>query len=233
MKFCQRPLGREIVIGVLVVSLWGCVSTPSPRMPAVFGLSRDKAAVTVTPLVQWSAYQTLGLVIHSDSTGSGAAPAISSPLLSTLSERIQAYLRQHCAISEVKHIPRHEIEWGSFSSLLNAAQKYQVEAVLVALFSSTESMQADTFGEERMMTHMPGTTTSSMALVELALVNVEQGAIVHSVDKTAVEHMDRLTVPIGQDQGTLEEALDILRANSGQQALDDALQDLTHGCAAG
>jgi len=233
MKFHQKQLGRGVVIGMCVM-LCGCVQTPSQRMPAVFELPVDKMALSTAPLVNWSNYQTFGLVMLSDSTGPEAALAISSVLLSTLSQRIQGYLERHCTVSGLIHLPvdrRHE---GSrLLSILNEAKEYQVEALIVALFSSTESTHADTFGEERMMTQMPGTTTLNVALVELGLVDVEQGTLALYIDKTAVKSLDRLTVPIGHDRGTLEEALNILRANAGQQALDDALHDFTRGCVSG
>ncbi len=82
-----------------------------------------------------------------------------------------------------------------------------------------------------MMTQMPGTTTHNSALVELALVNVEKGNIEIQANGKGRESLERLTVPIGADQLTKEAALDILRANSGQQALDAALQEFTKGCA--
>lgn len=200
-------------------------------MPAVLGLSVDRMALSSKPIGLWSKDRAFGLVIHSDATGREAAPVISSPLLSKLSQRIQVYLGQHCAVSEVKRISIHGIQEGDgFSSLLNAAKQHHVEALIVALLSSTESTHVGTFGESRMMTKMPGTTTFNVALVELGVIDVAQELVMVQVEKTATERMDRLKVPIGHDQGTLEDALDILRANSAQQALDDALQDFTGGC---
>ena len=81
-----------------------------------------------------------------------------------------------------------------------------------------------------MMTQIPGTITDNNASVELALIDVGKGRIVYQAHGTATESMDRLNVPIGDDELTLEEALDILRANAGQQALDKALLTLTEGC---
>ncbi|WP_454064513.1 hypothetical protein [Candidatus Nitrospira salsa] len=231
MRHYQKQLGLGVIIGVLVISICGCVSTLRPRMPAVLGLSVDRMALSSKPVGLWSKDRIFGLAIHSDATGREAAPPISLPLLSKLSQRIQVYLGQHCGVSEVKRIPRDGIQEGDeFSALLNAAKPHHIDALIVALFSSTESTHVGTFGESRMMTQMPGTTTFNVALVELGVIDVAQELVTFQVEKTATERMDRLKVPIGQGQGTLEEALDLLRANSAQQALDDALQDFTSGC---
>jgi len=46
----------------------------------------------------------------------------------------------------------------------------------------------------------------------------------------ATETLELLDVPIGQDQPTREQSLEILRAQAGQQALDQALHLMGKWC---
>ena len=231
MRFCQKSLWLGVGLVILVLGFSGCVTTPSLRMPAVLGLPLDKKVTHVRELRQWPKHQRFGLVTLSDTTGPKAAPAISSTMLSRLSQRIHVNLEKRCAGPEINDIPITDLQMNyGLSSLLEVAKGHDVESLIIALFSSTETTQANTFGEERMMTQMPGTTTHNWALVELGLLDVEQGIVVIQANGEATESLDRLMVPIGTDQPTREEALDILRANAGQQALDVALQDFMQGC---
>ncbi len=231
MNILKRQLGFGFVIGFLMLSVGGCVSPVSPRMPAILGLSEETMGVNSNPSGHWANHRTFGVVTLSDSTGPEAAPAMSSPLLLTLTRRIEATLERQCGVTDLKRlsVPRLS-EKSGLATLRHVAQKQNVEAVIIVIFSSTESIEPATFGEARMMTQMPGTTTYNTALVELALIDIAEERIAFRVEKTAVERLDRLNVPIGHNQGTREEALDILRAQAGQQALDRGLQDLTRGC---
>ncbi|GJL55892.1 MAG: hypothetical protein NPIRA02_30240 [Nitrospirales bacterium] len=231
MNMLLRQLGVGCLTGFLMLSVSGCVSPVSPRMPAVLGLSEELMDVTSNPSDHWAKYRTFGLVTVSDATGPEAAPAVSSTLLLTLTRRVEAYFEHQCGGIALKRFPMPDFHAGKgLISLRHVARQHDVEAVIIVIFSSTESMEAATFGEARMMTQMPGTTTYNTALVELALLDVAEGRLALRIVQTAVERLDRLNVPIGSDQGTREEALDILRAQAGQQALDRGLEGLTHGC---
>ena len=220
-------------LSVLGMVIGGCVSAPSPRMPMILDLPLEPEGRKVRTLDKWPVHDTIALMTLSDASGPNAAPAISQAMLSRLSQRTQHYIGDRCHVSDVQVIPvEGPKESRHLGALLEMAKRVEAESLIVALFSSTESTEAGTFGEERMMTQMPGTTTHNTSLVELGLFNVQQGNIEFQAIGEARETLDRLNVPIGTDQPTQEMALDILRANAGQQALDKALADFTKGCAA-
>ncbi len=230
MSVYHKNLRFWVLIVCLTLGFGGCVSSPNPRMSEVLGLPVDKTSTQ--PLIRrWTERQAIGLVALSDATGPDAAPAISSSLLSRLTHRAEVYLSQHCRIPEIKIIPFNGDEAKRDpSTLIKRTRDHQVGSLIVALFSSMETTQPATFGEARMMTQMPGTTTHNSALVELGMIDITRGIVERQAYGEATESLDRLTVPIGNDQPTYEEALDILRANAGQQALDKALQGFTQGC---
>ncbi|MDR4500299.1 MAG: hypothetical protein MRJ96_02435 [Nitrospirales bacterium] len=206
------------------------MTSPVPRLSAVLELP---AAVPTNASRQpdhWAKIQTLGVATLSDATGPHAAPVISPAFLSRLTQRAKVNLEEQCSVPNVRIMSVSGTEPHTGSTLIQQAKHSGLEFFLLVLFSSTEVNRSATFGESRMMTQMPGTTTDNHALVELALVDVAQGMIVQEASAVARESMDRLQVPLGEKQPTLDEALDILRANAGQQALDKALSTLTDGC---
>ncbi len=229
MKF---PLRLGVCLGCLILAVGGCVSTPSPRMPALLGVPVHTESMTLRPVEIWPNQHRFAFMIFSDGSGPEAAPAISDSMLSRLAQRTHVYLKKHCELSEIVPIFIEATQKDHrFTTLLENAQQVDAEYLIIALFSSTESTEAASFGEERMMTQIPGETTHNTALLELVLVNVERGSIEIQAIGEARESLDRLNVPIGADQLTYERALDILRANAGQQALDRALPTFTKRCA--
>ena len=231
MMQCKKILWAGVGLGFLIMNFGGCVTAPSSRMASVLGLPVDKEMVANHPVLRWPNDQTVGLMALSDDSGPNAAPAISSAMLSRLSQRTQVNLGKRCATPEIKNISHSGLGGRqSLSSLIDIAKGHKVESLVIAMFSSTETTEPATFGEARMMTQMPGSTTHNSALVELALIDVDQGVVMIQANGQATESLDRLNAPLGNDQRTNEEALDILRANAGQQALDRALTEFTRGC---
>ena len=229
VQYVKRWVG--IGLASFLIGLSGCESAPTPRLSTVLELQATEIINVSQQSSTWSNIQSLGIATLSDATGPEAAPPLSSEFLSRLALRVKAKIEEQCSVLNVQTLSvsgrEHDVDG---AMLLKQAKLSGVNFVLIALFSSTEVRQPATFGEARMMTQIPGTITDNSALVELALVDVGKGMIVHQAHGTATESMDRLNVPIGDDQLTLEEALDILRANAGQQALDEALLKLTKSC---
>ena len=218
-------------LGSLILAVGGCVSTPSPRMSALLGVPVNAETMATQPVAKWPAQHRFAFMIVSDASGPEAAPAISASMLSRLAQRTQVYLEKYCELSGIVPIPIEATQTDQrLIALLEKAKQVDAESLIIALFSSTESTEAGTFGEERMMTQIPGETTHNTALLELGLVNVERGSMDIQVSGEARQSLDRLNVPIGADYPPYETALDILRANAGQQALDRALPIFTKGC---
>ncbi len=234
MKIHQNILWMGVGIGLLYMSVSGCVSsTPSPRMQEFLGLPMKQNLPAANSFQSWPDRHHMALMVRSDATGPEAAPAISPSMLSLLSQRTQAYLLKHCDVTNIQVIPSTMTQRDHhLPVLLEKAKSLDAQSLLLVLFSSTESSEAGTFGEERMMTQMPGLTTYNTAVVELGLVNIDNSRLERYAAEQATESVDQLNVPIGDNQPTKEEALDIVRANAGQQALDLGLQKFTQGCRA-
>ena len=53
------------------------------------------------PSPTWPSLERIGLIVHSDTTGPGAAPPISQSFLETLSRRAEEFMTQRCRVSSV------------------------------------------------------------------------------------------------------------------------------------
>ncbi len=222
-------MARLGVVLIMLLSVVGCGAEPQPRLDLILGASIDHNQGD--PL--WSDLQRIGLVVHSDATGPGAAPSISQPFLETLSRRTEQFLTQHCRISSV--VPME------FSALMPPTQAQKtladrgrelgVSHLLWVILSSREQSGPVTLGEERMMTQMSGKAIENSALAEIALLRLADGVVIHNVSALATETLEMLDVPIGTGQPTRQESLHILRAQAGQQALDRSLDLWGQWCA--
>lgn len=171
-------------------------------------------------------------MVHSDTTGPGAAPAISLAFLETLSRRTEEFLTQHCLVSSVVPItlPSSTQPAQLQQELISRGQEHGISHILLVILSSREYSGPVTLGEERMMTQMSGTTFENMALAEVALLDLADYAVAFDLAGAATETLEVLDVPIGEGRPSRAESLDILRAQAGQQALDKSLNILGKRC---
>ena len=213
----------------LCVILVGCIESPQPRLSALFGTQiyehQQHGSV-------WPQLQRIGLVVHSDPTGPGAAPAISLAFLETLSRRTEEYLTQQCGVSSVVPIALPSLTQPAQlqQELIARGQEHGISHLLLVILSSRESSGPVTLGEDRMMTQMSGTTFENMALAEVALLDLADYAVTFAVPGSATETLEILDAPIGDNQLSREQSLEILRAQAGQQALDRSLNRLGQWC---
>lgn len=220
-----------------VVRLWilpcvvlvGCVAGPHPRLTALFG---EQASQRQQPGPVWPQLQRIGLVVHSDTTGSDAAPAISPAFLEALSRRPETLLTQRCRVSSVVPItlPSSPQPAPLQQELIVRGQEQEISYLLLIILSSREYSGPVTVGEERMMTQMSGTTIENLALVEVGLLDLAEYAVTFAVPGSATETLESLDAPIGDDELSREQSLEILRAQAGQQALDQSFNLLGQWC---
>lgn len=213
----------------LCVILVGCVEGPQPRLNALFGtqIYQHKQSDPV-----WPQPQRIGLVVHSDTSGPGAAPAISPAFLETLSRRTEEFLTQQCGVSFVAPIafPSSTQHAQIQQELISSGQEHGISHLLLVILSSREYSGPVTLGEDRMMTQMSGTTFESMALAEVVLLDLADYAVTFDLPGSATETLEILDAPIGKGLPSRDESLDILRAQAGQQALDHSLNILGKRC---
>ncbi len=180
----------------------------------------------------WPALERVGLVVHSDSTGPGAAPSISQTYLETLSRRAEEFVLQHCGVSSVIPVtllPSTEPGLRR-NELSRHGKQHGLSHTLVLLFSSQETSAPVTLGEETMMTQMSGKVVENRALAEVALLRLDDFELLFNLLSSATETLELLDAPIGENQPTPAESMDILRAQAGQQALDRSLFSLGQRC---
>ena len=223
----KARLSRLWVFPVLVFVLVGCGDGPHPRLGSLMGTQEYQQ-----PHPLWPQLQRIGLVVHSDTTGPGAAPSISLPFLETLSRRTEEFLTRRCGLSSV--VP---IEFPSLTGqgqireeFISRGQELGISHLLLVVLSGREYSGPVTLGEERMMTQMSGTVVENTALAEVALLRLADYAVPLHLSGSATDALELLDVPIGKGQTTREQSLEILRAQAGQQALDRSLHDLGQWC---
>ena len=81
-----------------------------------------------------------------------------------------------------------------------------------------------------MMTQMSGSAVDNIAIAEVALLRLADYGVTFVLQGSATETLELLDAPIGEGQPTREQSLDILRAQAGQQALDQALNVIGKEC---
>ena len=214
---------------VICVILVGCVEGPQPRLNALFGTQIYQHQ---QPDPVWPQPQRMGLVVHSDTSGPDAAPAISPAFLETLSRRTEEFLRQQCGVSFVLPIafPSSTQHAQLQQELIARGQEHGISHLLLVILSSREYSGPVTLGEDRMMTQMSGTTFENTALAEVVLLDLADYAVTFAVPGSATETLEILDAPIGDGQPSREQSLEILRAQAGQQALDRSLNFFGQWC---
>ena len=213
----------------LCVILVGCVEGPQPRLNALFG---TQIYQNQQPDPVWPQLQRIGLVVHSDPTGPGAASAISPAFLETLNRRTEEFLTQQCGVSSVVPIalPSSTQPAQVQQEIISGGREHGISHLLLVILSSREYAGPVTLGEDRMMTQMSGTTFENMALAEVVLLDLADYAVTIAVPGSATETLEILDAPIGDGQPSREQSLEILRAQAGQQALDRSLNLLGQWC---
>ncbi|MDR4493717.1 MAG: hypothetical protein AB7P17_08980 [Nitrospirales bacterium] len=219
-----------VSLGVMVFFAAGCGSGPAPRMMSLVG---QEAFDNRSPTFQdreWTRLSRIGLVVHSDDTGSGAAPAITESYLETLTRRTEEFLKQQCAFQDILTVSTfsHPVDFSS--ALESQFQNFPVSHQILVVFSGWERVGPEKIGEATVMTQMSGTVIEHYALAEIGVLRRSDRKMVYWVSGQGTESLEQLDAPIGKNQPSPSEARDILRARSGQQALDRALEQFAEAC---
>ncbi len=207
----------------------GCGDGPQLRLNTLLGKHID---LELSQNSAWPQVKRIGLIVHSDETGPGAAPAISSEFLETLSRRTEQFLIHHCQVGAVVPLPFPSLgQQGEIQQeLIGHGQEYGLSHAVLVVFSSREHAGPVTLGEERMMTQLSGISIENQALAEVAVLRLEGSHVAMMLPGEARETLELLDAPIGEGGPSRAESLDILRAQAAQQALDRSLHDLGERC---
>lgn len=81
-----------------------------------------------------------------------------------------------------------------------------------------------------MMTQLSGTVIENSALAEVGILRVSDFKMIFWAKGSATESLEQLKVPLGTNRPSATDARDILRARTGQHALDRALEDVRSAC---
>lgn len=172
-------------------------------------------------------------MVYSDATGPDAAPSISPLFLETLSRRSEEFLIKQCMVSSVVLItfPSSSHQAQIQRELIASGLEHGVSHLLLLVLSGKEHASPTMLGEERMMTQMSGISVENLALSEVVLLQLADYKVILNLSGSATETLELLDAPIGNDQLTREQSLEILRAQAAQQALDRSLHLLGTWCA--
>ena len=219
---------RQCIVIALLLFLVGCGQGPHPRLGVLLGTHIQQQQ----PSSRWPPMDQVGLIVHSDMTGPGAAPAISDQFLGTLRYRTEELIAQRCLVPAIVHLtfPSATQQTQIKRELISRGHKHDISYILLVLLSSREQTGPVTLGEERMMTQMSGTSVENMALSEVALLRLSDYVMTFVIGSGATETLELLDAPLGKGQPTREQSLKILRAQAGQQALDRSLNVLGQWC---
>lgn len=208
----------------------GCGGGPPPRMASLIGQETFQSPDPASRNHEWASLSTIGLVVHSDETGPGAAPAITNHYLETLTRRTEKFLKQHCLFQDILTVSL-DSQPGNFSKALESRfRNPPVSHLILVVFSGRERVGPEKIGEATVMTQMSGTVIEHSALAEVGVYRQSDKKMVFTVSGWGTESLEQLDAPIGSSQPSPSEARDILRARSGQEALDRALEQLAGAC---
>jgi hypothetical protein len=227
-------LSKILFTCLLSYILAGCGVGPTPRLMNLVG--EDAFAYRGLPPElspendEWMQVSNIGLVVHSDATGTNAAPPIVFRYLETLARRTEEFLRHRCSFQEILPVPPLDKPLNFSQELKVQGQRLQVPYEMVVLFSSREKAGPEKIGEATMMTQMSGTVIENSALAEVGILRVSDFTMVFWTQGRATENLEQLDVPIGTNRPSATDARDILRARAGQHALDRALEHVGSAC---
>ncbi len=208
----------------------GCGGGPPPRMASLIGQEAFQSPDPASGNPEWTRLSTIGLVVHSDETGPGAAQAISGRYLEVLTRRTEEFLRQHCSFQDILIVPLASPPVNFSEALESRFRNSPVSHLILVVLSGREGVGPEKIGEATVMTQMSGTVIEHSALAEVGVFRVSDRKMVYSVSGNGRESLEQLDAPIGKNQPSPSEARDILRARSGQVALDRSLQQVAEAC---
>ncbi len=219
----------RICVLMFLLLFVGCAGGPHLRLNALVGY---QAYQELPPGSSWPQVKQVGLLVHSDTTGPGAAPAIVQNFLETLGRRTQNVLTTRCGVSAVVPIAFQPVsQKDSIQQTLQAKGKdNHLSHVVLVVLSSREHAAPATLGEERMMTQMSGTVIENTALAEVAALRLADFRVLFAIPASATETLELLDAPLGTQPLSREESLSILRAQAAQQALDKSLNVFGEWC---
>jgi hypothetical protein len=169
-------LAKILFTCLLSYTLGGCGAGPTPRLIDLVGENAFvyKGLPPELPPEndEWMQVSHIGLVVHSDATGTNAAPAIPFEYLETLARRTEEFLRQRCSFQEILPVPPLSKPVNLSQELKVQGQRLQVPYEMVVLFSSREKAGPEKIGEATMMTQMSGTVIENSALAEGGILPV-------------------------------------------------------------
>jgi len=213
--------------------LAGCGTGPTPRLIELVGEDAFAHGELLPGNDEYWQVAKIGLVVYADATAQDAAPAITSEYLETLTRRTEKFLRQRCAFQEIVTGSPLSKSVNLSQELKVQVQRLQVPYEIVVVFSSREKTGPEKIGEATMMTQMGGTVIENSAMAEVAILRSSDFTVVFLASGIGTETLELLDAPIGSNRPSPTDAREILRARSGQYALDRALEHLGSACQSG
>ncbi len=239
--------GVFLFAGILVLFFSGCQSSPDSRLQSYLGSH-------LTPVSQQPALSFFstkgpletGLIVINDASGKSAAPVLSPESFAHMKALLQHRVSQELPLSIVKDLAPAGLRPGQdLSPILAEAERNGLAYVLVAILSSEETRYPTYLPFNGVVQqgggtrNNPGYETQNFALMEFALLNVQESRVMLVSDGTAwatlytLDNQLKSNVypvvvralqvnPIYPD--SYSNASDILRAVSADDAMKQAVQ---------
>jgi hypothetical protein len=191
-----------LIVTILVHSgLTGCSSAPPPRIAAYLG--QEAETVSTAEKLAPSGRFEAGLLVINDTFGVRSAPALSDQSMAFLTDSLTQQLQRELPVTITQIIPSEGfIPPTDLQAIVHAVKQHGVQYCVVAIVSSQESEVPDylpldgTAEQGGTKPQVPGYYAQNYALVELALVQVENGKVVANSDGRAWASLNRLNVPV-------------------------------------
>ena len=134
--------GMIRIFPFFLMFMLGCGTGPSSRVMDLVGEQAFERQQAGRGTMAWSPLKLkkIGLVVHSDSTGPDAAPAISSTHLATLTNRTEVFMAEQCSLSDFVPMTfpsatnREQIQ----QELISQGQSHGVSHIVIVVLSSRE-----------------------------------------------------------------------------------------------
>lgn len=246
MVSLSRMCTAVILLASAVVA--GCSQKPLPRMDNYLGIAGQGGQIAARVASQRIAGPfEVGLLLINDASAEGLAPALSDQAKKFLTDQVRKRVEATTPLRITKVLTATDASQPrDKEAMVRLAQEQSVSHLLVALFSSSESVvptYMSILGDPEQgggRGDVLGMETVNYALAELALIDAMSAQVMARSDGRAWTRLNELNVPIKSNSYPVihrsqrnapifppeKDAKDILRSIAGDEALEQAVSKL-------
>lgn len=183
-------------VALLVVCLLpACAATGAPsRLGDYVGREAMREGMAIPPLPERG--RRAGLVVIADATAPDAAPVLPDEALRQMAEQLQEQFNQVLPVTIEKIVPAEGIRaGGDGTQFRELGKQHGLDYLIVVVVSGTEQEYPITVFLGWVTHAQPGLRRDNWSLVEVALVDVQNGQVLLHAEGQAWATLDRPTAP--------------------------------------